>query len=103
MRQLFQDERGQLSSKRTIGLFGAMALIGMYVLYVSVQLLVAWHNHVTPAAPDPTLSGIIAALVFSCLGLTSVDKFSPQAKVEAEVTMKRVTAQLQAIPEGPNA
>jgi len=63
---LFNDEKGNPSSKRFIGIVsGLMLCITMY------------HNSFSSVdiAPAPYLVDAVALLAFGCLGLTSVEKF----------------------------
>ena len=64
---LFNDEKGNPSSKRIVGLGCAVALcITMY------------HNSfsTTDVAPAEYLVDSVALLAFGCLGLASIDKFT---------------------------
>lgn len=66
---LFRDEKNTPSSKRFVGVICALSLcITMY------------HNSfsTTDIAPAEYLVNAVALLAFGCLGLTSVDKFSPK-------------------------
>jgi len=63
---LFNDEKGNPSSKRFIGIVsGLMLCITMY------------HNSFSSVdiAPAPYLVDAVALLAFGCLGLTSIEKF----------------------------
>jgi predicted membrane protein len=63
--QIFQDERGNFSSKRFVGIVAALTLcITMY------------HNQFTEehVAPASSLVNAVAALAFGALGLASADK-----------------------------
>lgn len=63
--QIFQDERGNFSSKRFVGIIAALTLcITMY------------HNQFTEehVAPASSLVNAVAALAFGALGLASADK-----------------------------
>ena len=65
LKSLLQDENGSFSSKRLVGLLGAL------VLYVCAFVA----NHLTPG-----LIEAINILALGCLGLTSVDKFTSYLK-----------------------
>jgi predicted membrane protein len=63
--QIFQDEKGNFSSKRFVGIMAALSLcVTMY------------HNQFTDAniAPADSLINAVAALAFGALGLASADK-----------------------------
>ena len=63
--QIFQDESGNFSSKRFVGIIAALTLcITMY------------HNQFTEehVAPASSLVNAVAALAFGALGLASADK-----------------------------
>jgi len=63
--QIFQDEKGNFSSKRFVGIMAALSLcVTMY------------HNQFTEAdiAPADSLINAVAALAFGALGLASADK-----------------------------
>ena len=63
--QIFQDEHGNFSSKRFIGIIAGLTLcITMY------------HNQFTEehVAPATSLVNAVAALAFGALGLASIDK-----------------------------
>jgi hypothetical protein len=63
--QLFQDEKGNFSSKRFIGIVSGITLCAtMYVNSYS-------HGDIKPS---DTLVNAVAMLSFGCLGLASVDK-----------------------------
>ena len=65
--ELFKDEKGNPSSKRFVGILCAITLcITMY------------HNSFSPldTAPSTALVDAVALLAFSCLGLSSIDKFT---------------------------
>jgi hypothetical protein len=71
---LFKDEKGNPSSKRFVGILCAITLcITMY------------HNSFSPldTAPSTALVDAVALLAFSCLGLSSIDKFT-QNKTKKE-------------------
>ncbi len=71
IRGLFNDEKGNPSSKRIVGMGCAVALcITMY------------HNSFSPLdqAPSNILVESVALLAFGCLGLSSVDKFTSKKK-----------------------
>lgn len=63
--QIFQDEKGNFSSKRFVGIMAALSLcVTMY------------HNQFTEEniAPADALINAVAALAFGALGLASADK-----------------------------
>ena len=67
LKGIFNDEKGNPSSKRIVGLGCAVALcITMY------------HNSfsTTDVAPAEYLVDSVALLAFGCLGLASIDKFT---------------------------
>ena len=88
-----------MSSKRVVGVVAPAALVGLYVAHVAVTLAVAWRLGTPPSAPDATLGGIVAALALGSLGLSSIDKHSPQAKTDAVIAEQRATGAVRAIPD----
>jgi hypothetical protein len=71
---LFKDEKGNPSSKRFVGILCAITLC-----------ITLYHNSFYPsgAAPSTALVDAVALLAFSCLGLSSIDKFT-QNKTKKE-------------------
>jgi hypothetical protein len=75
VRGLFNDEKGNPSSKRIVGMGCAVALcITMY------------HNSFSKVdvAPAEYLVDAVALLAFGCLGLASVDKFTARKHKKKE-------------------
>jgi len=75
VRGLFNDEKGNPSSKRIVGMGCAVALcITMY------------HNSFSTVevAPAEYLVDAVALLAFGCLGLASVDKFTARKHKKKE-------------------
>lgn len=64
---IFNDEKGNPSSKRVVGMGCAVALC-----------LTMYHNSFSPEGTTPSqhLVDAVALLAFGCLGLASVDKFT---------------------------
>ena len=65
--RIFNDEKGNPSSKRLIGILCGISLcVTMY------------HNSFSTVdvAPSPVLVDAVGLLAFGCLGLSSVDKFT---------------------------
>mgnify|MGYP003441207795 FL=1 len=74
---LFTDEHGVVSSKRFVGIMcSVMLCVTMY------------HNSFSSVdvAPAPYLVDAVALLAFSCLGLTSIDKFTATKKKVKDAT-----------------
>lgn len=67
---LLFDERGRGSSKRVIALLGTLALSLMMVLSAFF----------TGARPAPDLISAIEMIVITCVGATSLDKFSTRGE-----------------------
>lgn len=67
VKSLFADERGEVSSKRLVGIMCAIFLC-----------LTLYQNSFTEEqiAPSVPLVQMVAALAFGCLGLSSLDKLS---------------------------
>ena len=71
--QIFQDEKGQYSSNRFVGIMCAISLcVTMY------------HNSFSTAdvAPAPALINAVAALAFGALGLGAANKIFTKKKEE---------------------
>jgi hypothetical protein len=74
---LLADEKGQISSKRLVGLICALTLcVTMYQNSFS-------EAHIAPAE---SLVNAVALLAFGCLGLSSVDKFTSNKEKIAKAT-----------------
>ena len=63
--QIFQDENGEFSSKRFIGVIAGLTLCATMILEGDNDTLVG---------PSDTLINAVTILSFGCLGLASVDK-----------------------------
>lgn len=66
IREIFSDDSNRLSSKRVVGVMCAIILC--------ITLL---HNSFSSEhiAPSTNLVQVVGAVIFGCLGLSSVDKF----------------------------
>lgn len=62
-REMIEDERGALSSKRVIGV---VAVILLFITFIT---------SIFGITPDEYMAEVIALLAFGTLGLTSIDKF----------------------------
>lgn len=88
--EVLKDERGAPSSKRIMGLTAGMTLC--------VTLLAQAFSPFTVEVSEP----LVEALMWVCvggLGLASLDKFSPQAKVNAELHKARESKAIPAVNE----
>ena len=74
---LFKDEKGTPSSKR------AMGILCVITLCVTMYMNSFTEEHF---APSESLVNAVALLAFGCLGLSTVDKFSPKKKDALDVT-----------------
>jgi putative Ca2+/H+ antiporter (TMEM165/GDT1 family) len=63
--QLFQDEKGNYSSKRFVGIITSLS--------ICTALIANTFSHES-IKPSPELVNAAAALAFGALGLTSIDK-----------------------------
>ena len=63
--QIFQDEKGNYSSKRFVGIFAGLTLCA--------TMFVNSYSH-GDIKPSDTLVNAVAMLSFGCLGLASADK-----------------------------
>jgi len=66
IREIFSDDSNRLSSKRVVGVMCAVALC-ITLFYNSFS-----EEHI---APSTNLVQVVGAVIFGCLGLSSVDKF----------------------------
>jgi hypothetical protein len=71
--EIFKGDKGELSSKRFVGIIGAFVLFGTMA-----------HNSLSPAeiAPSKELVESVEWVVILTLGFTSIDKFSGKPKNE---------------------
>jgi hypothetical protein len=71
IKQIFQDEAGNYSSKRTIGILAGLTLFATMII-----------NSISFGAdkPSPELINAITIICVSSLGLTSVDKIWAKRK-----------------------
>jgi hypothetical protein len=65
--QVFKGQAGEVSSKRVVGVIGALVLFGTMVA-----------NSFSPVevAPSPELVSAVEWVTIMCLGFTSVEKFA---------------------------
>jgi len=65
--EIFTGDKGEMSSKRFVGIIGAFVLFGTMA-----------HNSLSTSdiAPSPELVTAVEFIVIACLGFTSIDKFS---------------------------
>lgn len=65
--EIFTGDKGEMSSKRFVGIIGAFVLFGTMA-----------HNSMSTSdiAPSPELVTAVEFIVIACLGFTSIDKFS---------------------------
>jgi hypothetical protein len=65
--QIFKGQAGEVSSKRVVGVIGALVLFGTMVA-----------NSFSPVevAPSPELVSAVEWVTIMCLGFTSVEKFA---------------------------
>lgn len=65
--EIFTGDKGEMSSKRFVGIIGAFVLFGTMA-----------HNSMstTDIAPSAELVTAVEFIVIACLGFTSIDKFS---------------------------
>lgn len=61
---IFQEPNGDYSSKRVVGIIGAVVLIASLIL-----------SHFTELKPTEFQFEAVALLVAACLGFTSIEKF----------------------------
>jgi hypothetical protein len=67
MLEMFKGDKGEISSKRVVGIVGALVLFGTMA-----------HNSLSPEdiAPSKDLVAAVEFVVIACLGFTSIDKFA---------------------------
>ena len=67
MMEMFKGDKGEISSKRVVGIVGALILFTTMVL-----------NVMSPKdiAPSKDLISAVQFVVIACLGFTSIDKFA---------------------------
>ena len=65
--EMFKGDKGEVSSKRVVGIVGALILFTTMVL-----------NVMSPKdiAPSKDLISAVQFVVIACLGFTSIDKFA---------------------------
>ncbi|MGA0081683.1 MAG: hypothetical protein ACO3IT_07955 [Ilumatobacteraceae bacterium] len=65
--EMFKGDRGEISSKRVVGIVGALVLFGTMA-----------HNSLSDVsvAPSPELVAAVEWITIACLGFTSIDKFA---------------------------
>jgi hypothetical protein len=65
--EIFTGDKGEMSSKRFVGIIGAFVLFGTMA-----------HNSMSTSdiAPSAELVTAVEFIVIACLGFTSIDKFS---------------------------
>ncbi|MGA0081858.1 MAG: hypothetical protein ACO3UN_08690 [Candidatus Puniceispirillaceae bacterium] len=71
--EMFKGDRGEVSSKRVVGIVGAV------VLFATMA-----HNSLSDVsvAPSPELVAAVEWITIACLGFTSIDKFAKPTKDE---------------------
>jgi hypothetical protein len=98
--RVLEDERNEPSSKRIAAFLALAVLLFIAIAQVVGPLVLALAGKAaTVLAVDPEVVHALTFIVLGGLGLASIDKFSPRAKVEAEVAKARASQQLSAIPE----
>jgi len=67
MLEMFKGDKGEVSSKRVVGIVGAL------VLFATMA-----HNSLSPEeiAPSKDLVSAVEFVVIACLGFTNIDKFA---------------------------
>lgn len=65
--EIFKGDKGEFSSKRFVGVIGALTLF--------VTLVINSNTHID-IAPSKDLVDAVKLIVICCLGFTSIDKFS---------------------------
>ena len=72
--QAFQGQNGEISSKRIVGIIGALVLFATMIA-----------NSFSPVevAPSPELVSAVEWVTILCLGFTSVEKFA-QSKTDTD-------------------
>jgi hypothetical protein len=73
MMEMFKGDKGEISSKRVVGIVGAIILFTTMVL-----------NVMSPKdiAPSKDLISAVQFVVIACLGFTSIDKFANKDNAE---------------------
>jgi len=68
-----EGDKGEISSKRVVGIVGALILFGTMA-----------HNSLSPEdiAPSKDLVSAVEFVVIACLGFTSIDKFARKENAE---------------------
>ena len=71
--EMFKGDKGEISSKRVVGIVGAIILFTTMVL-----------NVMSPKdiAPSKDLISAVQFVVIACLGFTSIDKFANKDNAE---------------------
>jgi hypothetical protein len=71
--EMFKGQAGETSSKRVVGVLGALVLFGTMIA-----------NSFSPVevAPSPELVSSVEWVTILCLGFTSVEKFAKPSKGE---------------------
>ena len=71
--EMFKGDKGEISSKRVVGIVGALILFTTMVL-----------NVMSPRdiAPSKDLISAVQFVVIACLGFTSIDKFANKDNAE---------------------
>jgi hypothetical protein len=71
--EMFKGDKGEISSKRVVGIVGALVLFGTMA-----------HNSLSPEdiAPSKDLVSAVEFVVIACLGFTSIDKFARKENAE---------------------
>ena len=67
MMEMFKGDKGEISSKRVVGIVGALILFTTMVLNVMIP---------KDIAPSKDLISAVQFVVIACLGFTSIDKFA---------------------------
>jgi len=69
--EMFKGDKGEISSKRVVGIVGAIVLFGTMA-----------HNSLSPQdiAPSSELVAAVEWVTIACLGFTSIDKFARSEK-----------------------
>ena len=73
MMEMFKGDKGEISSKRVVGIVGALILFTTMVLNVM---------NPRDIAPSKDLISAVQFVVIACLGFTSIDKFANKDNAE---------------------
>ena len=73
MMEMFKGDKGEVSSKRVVGIVGALILFTTMVLNVMIP---------KDIAPSKDLISAVQFVVIACLGFTSIDKFANKDNAE---------------------